>query len=88
MQSSLKGFDETALSYRWSHTDKRVDDLQQNVERMVRNEIKKGSGRAEIFRRVWQLLPCDNVLATREMPVWQPRPDRCTIPYLTEPWFC
>ena len=88
VRSVIKGFDETALSYRWSHTDARVDELQQNVERLVRDEIKKGSGRAEIFRKVWQLIPCDNVLATREMPVWQPRPDRCTIPYLTEPWFC
>ena len=65
-----------ALSYRWSHTDKRVDITTERRAHGPQWDQEKGSGRAEMFRRVWQLLPCDNVLATREMPVWQPRPDR------------
>lgn len=88
VRTVLKGFDETALSYRWAHADPRVDELQQRVERLVRDELKRGSGRSEIFQKVWQLSHCPKDYFKREMPVWHPRPDNCTIPYLTEPWFC
>lgn len=87
VRSIIKGFDVSALSYRWNHPDPKVDVLQQDVERLVREEIKKGSGRAKVFEKIWQLANAGTP-EQNAMPFVTPRPDRCTIPYLTEPWFC
>lgn len=84
----IEGFDETALSYRWAHPDPRVDALQVEVERLVRDEVKKGSGRGEIFEKVWRLSTEREAAPKRTTSDPKPRRDRCTIPYLTEPWFC
>ena len=47
-------FDPSALTYRWSHPDPRVDRLQQDVERMVQESTAAGWDRAAIFHEAWR----------------------------------
>jgi radical SAM superfamily enzyme YgiQ (UPF0313 family) len=88
VRSILGEYDECALSYRWVHTDPRVDLLQREVETLVKKGIKNKCGRAEIFQQTWNLLQKFLKSAPeqfRPMPILQ---SRATVPFLTEPWFC
>ena len=51
-----------------------------DVQRLIRAEEKPGKPRAAIFGAIWQRV-------FDELPDFH-LPDRSTIPYLTEPWFC
>lgn len=89
VQKIIKPFDERLLSYRWTHPDSRVDDLQQRLEQMVQNTSDSGTNRQEIFHQAWRLLlqvmdQPDNLLP--EMV--PPSICRAKIPYLNEPWYC
>jgi radical SAM superfamily enzyme YgiQ (UPF0313 family) len=82
IQKVLRGFDEKALVWRWSHADAAVDELARDVIRLVNREQKAGRSRREIFAVVQELatgtaLPDDENLLPR-----------AAIPYLTEPWYC
>ncbi len=81
----LGPFDETALSYRWNHPDPRVDSLQRDVERLVESAAQRGAERCAIFLQAWELLHHVMDEATPALPL---QPARCTIPFLTEPWYC
>ena len=83
-------FDEQALSWRWQHPDPRVDQLQRYLERMIAGRAKSGASRRAIFAQAWKLL---HQLTEREkllesLPATPLIAARCTIPYLTEPWYC
>ena len=88
VQTVLAGFDEKALSYRWLHPDPRMDALQRDVERLVLGSAQQGLGRNQIFEAILQLVSEakgePKLTRVRSSPVVIP----CTIPYLTEPWFC
>ncbi len=83
-------FDEQALTWRWQHPDPRVDQLQRDVEAMIARLAKSGASRQAIFVEAWKLLhqvmekeePRESLVAA------PPIAARCTIPYLTEPWYC
>lgn len=81
VRAMIEPFDPRGLCYPWRHPDPEVDDLQHTVQETVKREERKKTGRAGIFRKVWDLAGAgefpDVVL-----------PDRATIPYLTEPWYC
>ncbi len=79
-------FDAAALSYRWSHPDPRVDELQHAVERVVEQYTAAGCRRGDIFREAWRL--AREALNRRDLPPIPPIPARSAIPYLTEPWYC
>ena len=79
-------FDEAALSYRWVHSDPRVDELQRAVERAVREYTAAGCRRGDIFREAWRL--AREALDRRDLPPLPAAPARAAIPYLTEPWYC
>lgn len=88
MRRFMTGFDAAALSYRWVHPDSRVDALQQRVESFTRQAAKSALGRREVYKAVRQFAaeaPRDPTPPLVETSV---RPARCTIPYLTEPWYC
>jgi radical SAM superfamily enzyme YgiQ (UPF0313 family) len=88
IQQSLGSFDETALSYRWTHPDSRVDTLQRNAESLIRSGIAAQKSRSQIYRDVWTLL--HELLGRFPVPTppIESRPALDTVPYLTEPWFC
>lgn len=73
-------FDSAALSYRWAHPDPDMDRLCADLQRMIRKADRQGLSRAEIFRLIWQR-------AMGAFPDFV-LPDRATVPYLTEPWYC
>ena len=86
VQSIVGLFDETALSYRWTHPDPRVDSLQRDVESQVQELSARGADRREIFEEIWRLVHqyMDRPLVPLPPPqtVWK------AAPYLSEPWYC
>jgi hypothetical protein len=75
-----EGFDASALSYKWKHPDPEMDRLCQDLQGLIRKADRRGAGRAEIFRSIWE----------RAFGSWPDflLPDRATVPYLNEPWYC
>ena len=90
IQKLAGSFDEKGLVHPWKHPDARVDQLCEDVQRIVHNGEKLNLGRREIFRRIRA--------AARRAAGLEPLADngdaalllaaRATIPYLTEPWYC
>ena len=76
-------FDPQTLTYRWVHADRRVDRLHEEVAALV-------GSRLTAERR--QLFDAISDLAHERAGMFRPRvgavPDRATIPYLNEPWYC
>jgi radical SAM superfamily enzyme YgiQ (UPF0313 family) len=76
-------FDPQTLTYRWVHADRRVDRLHEEVAALV-------GSRLTAERR--QLFDAISDLAHERAAMFRPRvgavPDRATIPYLNEPWYC
>jgi len=75
----LGPFDPTTLTYRWSHSDPRVDRLQQMVSALV--GVRSTASRREVFHEVRKLAGCGPART-------EPARDRATVPYLNEPWYC
>jgi radical SAM superfamily enzyme YgiQ (UPF0313 family) len=84
----LGAFDETALTYQWTHPDARVDRLCDAVLTLVQSGEAEEASRREIFTRLWAAAH-----KAAEQPV-TPLPEpivaspRGPIPYLSEPWYC
>jgi radical SAM superfamily enzyme YgiQ (UPF0313 family) len=73
-------FDSAALSYRWDHADPEMDRLCSDLLTLVREADRRGASRSETFGLIWGR-------AFGKPPDFH-LPDRATIPYLTEPWYC
>ena len=84
VQSVIGRFDEASLSYQWAHPDPRVDELQRRVEALVAQMQKQHASRTGIFREVRRLTDSSAGSLWHQPPL----PAQCTVPYLTEPWFC
>jgi radical SAM superfamily enzyme YgiQ (UPF0313 family) len=85
--AAIGDFDEDVLSYRWVHSDPRVDRLQRELESTVARSVTAKEDRRTIFRRAWEMT--HEALATaRRLPDGPPGRPRVTIPYMTEPWYC
>ncbi len=84
MRTHVGAFDAETLTYRWTHPDPRVDELQRDVMALVGTRLT--SDRRSLFDEVRAMaheragLPCPA----------DPRPARAraTVPYLNEPWYC
>lgn len=88
VQSIVGPFDEAALSYRWVHSDERVDALQKDLETMVKESSAARLTRLEIFEECWSRLHRAAGRPLKPLPNREAFPARATIPYLTEPWYC
>ncbi len=84
MRAHLGAFDAETLTYRWTHPDPRVDDLQREVMALVGTALT--SDRRALF---------DHVRALAHQRAGLPFPHdtrparaRATVPYLNEPWYC
>ena len=84
----LADFDEAALSYRWSHSDPRLDQLCNNIRQLVRNSEANGQSRREIFSAVWNMASSQVCAPDKPIALLPLTASRATIPYLNEPWYC
>lgn len=82
MRATLGDFDPRALCYPWRNPDPAVDELQVSIQQLVQREERRGTPRADLFRKIWNLACGD------PFPAQPPRVARAAIPYLTEPWYC
>jgi len=87
-QAAMGDFDEAALSYRWTHPDPRVDQLQRDLESAIARAVTAKEDRRSIFRRVWERLHEAVAVQAPHVPDVSPGRARVTIPYMTEPWYC
>jgi radical SAM superfamily enzyme YgiQ (UPF0313 family) len=85
IQSVIREFDREALAYPWANPDPRVDELQRELETAIEGAMKAGVPRQRIFAEASSIT--DDKLG-RVASEFGPLPDRATIPYLTEPWYC
>jgi radical SAM superfamily enzyme YgiQ (UPF0313 family) len=76
----VRPFDFRTLTYPWRHDDPGVDALQTAV--MAEVGVRLTRTRAEVFAAV-----CD-LAGVTSPEAWRDVPDRATIPYLNEPWYC
>ena len=78
-------FDPQTLTYPWTHTDARVDDLQRSI--MTLAGVRTTQSRREMFERAKALA---HFTATDHLIIGSidsPAP-RTSVPYLNEPWYC
>jgi len=91
VQTLVCKFDEQTLAYPWVHPDPAVDRLQQDALR----EVKKGQSlretRLQIFQRIWNTAHDAYGKSLSEhfkIASLDQAPDRASVPFLTEPWYC
>jgi len=81
VRAILEPFDSAGLCYPWKNADPAVDELCRSIHAAIQRADKRGTGREEIFREIWDLAGAGRWLDA-------PMASRATIPYLTEPWYC
>jgi hypothetical protein len=79
----VEGFDPVTLTYRWKHSDPRVDSLQNEVSAIVGRRLT--SDREEVFEAIDVLAHSRAGLARAAVAGGQ---SRDWIPFLDEPWYC
>jgi hypothetical protein len=88
IQPYLDSLDQAAFTYRWTHRDPRMDDLQRAVSAVVEEAARADEDPAITFERVRALAYTahgERRLARVFAPLSS---ERSRPPRLTEPWFC
>lgn len=86
IREGVQSFDEKALVYPWRNSDPRVDDLCEEVQRIVHGGEKAKRTRSQTFALIEEAArEAAGLRAERSQPVLV---SRATVPYLTEPWYC
>jgi hypothetical protein len=80
IRQRVAAFDSRTLTYPWRHDDPHVDELQAVIMRGI--GVRTVGSRAEVFAAVCELAGLTDQLTRFDVP------DRATIPYLEEPWYC
>ncbi|HMF59701.1 MAG TPA: CUAEP/CCAEP-tail radical SAM protein, partial [Vicinamibacterales bacterium] len=79
-----EGFDQTSLTYPWTHSDPSVDALQKVLTDVVAGRLM--APRRQMFASIWEAAHQHAGVAA------PPRQDSAlrkgVIPALSEPWFC
>ena len=92
MRAHLGEFDADTLTYRWTHPEPRVDDLQRDVMALV--GLRLGADRRRLFDEVRAMaderagLAHGAVRPGSGQADTRPARARATVPYLNEPWYC
>ena len=88
MHPYLGPLEEETLSYRWTHPDSRMDELQEMVSDAVGTAAESTEEAAVTFDRVRAL--ADEAAGEHRHPSLAARlaPDRLRAPRLTQAWFC
>lgn len=89
MQPFLGPLDEAALTYRWTHPDPRVDELQRAIASVVLKATAEDEDAAVTFRRIQELAhqAAGRARAPRAADRDAPQKRRPS-PRLTEAWYC
>jgi radical SAM superfamily enzyme YgiQ (UPF0313 family) len=85
VQELVRPFDKTALVYPWSHPDPRLDELYEQIFRLVKANQKSGESRRIHFERVWQAAV--DLLPPEEVPVRSGVLADAVVPTLSESWY-
>ncbi|PYR14118.1 MAG: radical SAM protein [Acidobacteria bacterium] len=83
MRPHVGAFDPKTLTYRWTHPDRAVDALHQEVSAIV--GMRLTADRRAVFEEVSRFA---HDRAGMPSPSARPFRDRATVPYLNEPWYC
>lgn len=87
IRAHVDPFDQAAMVFPWKHADKRVDDLCEEVQRVVHVSEKMNRTRTQTFALIDRV--ARRAAGLKDVERQQPiLPSRATIPYLTEPWYC
>lgn len=88
MREHLGALDESALTYRWTHPDPRMDRLHEQVSRLVEEGAEREADAAVTLERIRAAAESLAERARRgRRPAAVPA-DRRRTARLTEPWFC
>jgi radical SAM superfamily enzyme YgiQ (UPF0313 family) len=83
VQARIGPFEPNSLMFPWRHVDERVDDLHRDIAVLV---ARHATGhRRDVFDAI-SALAHDRTGLTRRQP--SAAPNRATVPYLNEPWYC
>jgi radical SAM superfamily enzyme YgiQ (UPF0313 family) len=85
VRNLVGAFDPATLTYRWTHADRRVEDLHRDIAALVGTRLT-GDRRA-VFSEISDLAH-ERAVLPRAVENPQPARDRATVPYLNEPWYC
>jgi radical SAM superfamily enzyme YgiQ (UPF0313 family) len=83
MRRHISAFDPETLTYRWAHSDQRVDELHRDVTAIVGTRLT--ADRRTVFEEISAIA---HERAGRAFVSAKPARDRATVPYLNEPWYC
>jgi len=78
-------FDSHTLTFPWTHSDERVDDLQRRVMELA--GVRMTQSRRTMFERVRALAHFKSIPHEINRSTDPPAP-RTSVPYLNEPWYC
>lgn len=84
----LDGYDESALTYRWSHPDPRVDRLHETVLAIVERDDAAGRSRRHTFSRFWRAAHEACGVPAPIVPAGKTEAAEIAVPRLSEPWYC
>jgi radical SAM superfamily enzyme YgiQ (UPF0313 family) len=84
MKPYLAALDQASFSYRWTHPDPGMDQLQREVASLVEKDARSGMDPAWTFYRVKALADGRDPAAV--CPLLPP--ERQRAPRMSEPWFC
>ncbi|MGH7549093.1 MAG: CUAEP/CCAEP-tail radical SAM (seleno)protein [Gemmatimonadales bacterium] len=84
----LGPLDRARLSYRWTHPDSRMDELQREVSALVAERARTGEDAAATFHRLRARAAARAGNPLAGAAVRLPPPERPIPARLTEPWFC
>jgi len=87
VQSVIGAYDEESLCYPWENPDRRVDDLQQQVEEIVEKATETDLPRTVIFEKIWEVVN-QQVGGKASLSPHSISKNREPLPYLSEPWYC
>jgi len=88
VRERIGAFDQTKLSYQWTHNDPRVEAMHREALRVVSRTPPMRDERAKAFLEVWNLAREAAGDAASGFPAIEPLPARATLPYINESWFC
>jgi radical SAM superfamily enzyme YgiQ (UPF0313 family) len=83
VRALVDGFDPETLTHRWTHPDRRVDDLQRDIASLA--GVRLTGDRRAVFDEIRALARARAGLPRAET---RPARARATVPYLNEPWYC
>jgi hypothetical protein len=78
---AIDNYDTEALAYRWRHQDSNIENLGNQVMRIVREDARARASRRATFLRIWKHVSSKRLPDEVLLP-------RTVIPYMEEPWFC